>query len=96
MAIVRPIPRNLEEPARIMGLTPIELAACALTYAGSSSLLRGLPFSALLSLAVGIGLAITLLILNRTKPPLHGLFWCLQKLRQPVLPVMPFGKEKFR
>ena len=94
MALVRPIPRNLEEPARIFGLTPIELAVSALTYAGTSSLLRGVPFSALLSLGVGFGLAITLLILNRTKPPGHGVFWCLQKIRHPVLPVMPFGKDE--
>lgn len=93
MLIVKTVPRNLEEPARIFGLTPIELASCALTYAGASSLLRGVPFSALLSIGIGLGLAVTLLILNRTKPPLHGLFWCLKLLRHPVLPVMPFGKD---
>lgn len=93
MAVVKPVPRNLEEPARIVGLTPMELASCALTYAAASSLFRGVPFSALLSLGVGFGLAATLLILNRTKPPQHGVLWCLQKLRQPVHPVMPFGKE---
>ena len=94
MGVVKPVPRNLEEPARIFGLTPIELAACALTYAGASSLLRGVPFSALLALGVGFGLAITLLILNRTKPPQHGLHWCLRKVRQPVLPVMTNGKDE--
>ena len=93
MAFAKPVPRNLEEPARIFGLTPMELASCALTYAGVSSFLRGVPFSALLSLGAGSGLALTLIILNRTKPPFHGVFWCLQKLRQPVLPVMPFGKD---
>ncbi len=93
MAVAKPVPRNLEEPARIFGLAPMELASCALTYAGANSLLRGVPFSALLSFGVGIGLAVTLLILNRTKPPQHGVLWCLQKLRQPAYPVMPFGKE---
>ena len=90
MPFAKPLPRNLEEPARILGLTPMELASCALIYAGAGSVLRGVPFSALLSLGVGLGLAVTLFILNRTKPPLHGVFWCLQKLRPPVLPVMPF------
>ena len=96
MVLAKPVPRSLEEPARIFGLTPMELASCALTYAGASSLLRGVPFSALLSLGVGFGLAVTLLILNRTKPPFHGVFWCLQKLRQPVLPVMPLGAHDMR
>ncbi len=94
MAVVRPVPRNLEEPARILGLTPMELASCALTYAGASSLLRGVPFSALISFGVGLGLAVTLLVLNRTRPPHHGVLWCLQKLRRPVLPVMPEGKDE--
>jgi hypothetical protein len=93
MSAARPVPRSLEEPARILGLAPMELASCALTYAGASSLLRGVPFSAFLALGVGFGLAITLLILNRTKLPQHGVFWCLQKLRRPILPVMPLGKD---
>ncbi len=94
MAIIKPIPRNLEEQARIFGLTPMELAASALTYAGASSILRGVPFSALLSLGVGFGLAVTLLILDRTKPPLHGVFWCLKQIRQSAFMVMPLEKGR--
>ncbi len=93
MSVAKSIPRNLEDPARILGLTPMELASCALIYAAASALLRGVPFSALLSLGMGLGLAAILLILNRTRPPQHGVFWCLQKLRQPILPVMPFEKD---
>jgi hypothetical protein len=71
-----------------MGLTPIELAACALIYAGTNSILRGVPFSALLSLGVGIGAVITQFTLNRVKPPQHGLFWILSRLRPAITPVM--------
>ena len=95
MALIQSVPRNLEEPARIFGLTPIELAACALTYAGSNSLLRGVPFSALLSLGIGVGAAITLFILNRVKPPQHGLFLILACLRPAVTWVsMPSESSK--
>lgn len=94
MAVVQSVPRNLEEPARIVGLSPMELAACALIYALSSSLLRGLPFSALLSLGVGIGSAVTLFTLNRIRPPLHGLFWLLSCLRPSVTSVMAGREEK--
>jgi len=90
--IVRSVPRNLEEPARIFGLSPIELASCALTYATSNTLLRGIPFSSLLSLGVGIGLAVIIFTLNRTKPPFHGLFFLLSLLRNPITPVM--GEER--
>ena len=87
-SIIRSVPRNLEEPARIFGLSPMELASCALTYAASSALLRGIPFSAFLSLGIGIGLAMVIYVLNRTRPPLHGLFCLLSLLRNPVTPVM--------
>lgn len=93
MALVQSVPRNLEEPARIFGLTPIELAACALTYAGTSSILRGVPFSALLSLGVGVGAAATLFTLNRVRPPQHGLFLILACFRPGVIHVAA-GEEK--
>lgn len=91
--LVQRVPRNLEEPARIFGLAPMELATSALIYAGASTLLRGIPFSSFLALGVGVGFAVTLFILNRTKPPLHGVFWLLAAVRKPITPVMPFGKE---
>jgi hypothetical protein len=84
MALVQNVPRNLEAPARILGLTPIELAACALLYAAMSSIFRGIPFSAFLSLGVSVGAAITLFSLNRLKPPQHGLFFILACLRPAV------------
>jgi hypothetical protein len=52
------------------------------------------PFSTLIALGIGFGLAITLLILNRTKPPQHGAFWCLKLLRRPVTPVMSLTFDK--
>lgn len=94
MPVVQRVPRNLEEPARIFGLTPIELAACALLYAGTSSLLRGLPFSSLISLGIGTGFAFIQWTLNRVKPPMHGLFWILAALRPPIVPVMTDGKDE--
>ena len=87
MALVQAVPRNLEESARIFGLTPVELAASALIYAGSTSLFRGLPYSAIFSLMIGCGSAIVFFTLNRVCPPLHGLYWLLSKLRPPVVNV---------
>ena len=86
--IIQTVPRSLEEPARIFGLTPMELAACAITYAAVSTILRGVPFSALLSLLVGVGLAVTMWTFNRVRPPLHGLFYLLAMQRKAVTPVM--------
>lgn len=89
----RPIARNLDEPMRIVGLSPLELASCAVFYASLSPLLRGVPFSALLSLGLAGALGVTLLILNRTFPPMHGLYWLLQMVRPRVTPVMAFGSD---
>lgn len=95
MAINQKIPRNLEDPARILGLSPIELAAVALSYSFISPILRGVPFSALLSLGISSLAGITLLILNRTYPPNHGLFYLLQLFRPRVRLICAFGlKEK--
>jgi len=94
MSLQQRIPRSLEEPARILGLTPIELAACALAYAIISPVLRGVPFSALLSLGLALGVGISLLILNRTKPPQHGLLYLLQWLRPRITLITPFGMEE--
>jgi hypothetical protein len=71
----------------------MELAASALIYAGASSLLRGLPFSSFLALGIGVGVAVTQFILNRVRPPLHGLFWILSMLRPPITQVMNSGKD---
>jgi hypothetical protein len=93
MPLVQPIPRNLEEPARILGLSPLELAACALTYAILSPLLRGVPFSAFVSLLLSLSLAAVIFTLNRTQAPFHGVFVLLKAFRPRMVPVMSFGKE---
>lgn len=94
MDLNRPIARNLDEPARIVGLTPLELAACAVFYAILSPILRGVPLAALLSLLLSLGLAVTLLVLNRRYPPNHGAFLILSWLRPRVISVMPFGQHR--
>jgi len=87
------IPRNLETSVKIMGLTPVELATCAVFYAFSSSLLRGIPFSFLLAIGLSLGLGGLLYFLNRSYPPFHGVYRLLQAFRKPVTPIMGFGKE---
>ena len=85
----KPIARNIDDPAKILGLTPLEIAALGVLYAVLSSVLRGVPFAALLCLiAVGI-LAAVILTLNRVFPPMHGLFVVLKLTRSGVTPVMP-------
>ena len=93
MSLVKTIARNLDEPARIVGLSPLELASCAVFYAVLSPLLRGIPFSGLLSLVAAFGFAGVFLILNRSFPPSHGVFFVLQLFRPKVNPVMAFGSE---
>lgn len=91
MALSQRIPRNLENPARICGLNPTELAACALFYAVFSAASRGVPFSGLISIALAVVLGVGMVILNRTYPPYQGLFLALRLLRPALVPVMPFG-----
>jgi len=94
MSLVKPIARNLDEPTRIVGLSPMELASCAVFYAVLSPLLRGVPFSALISLVAAFGFAGCFLVLNRSFPPSHGVFFVLQLFRPKVASVMPFGLEE--
>lgn len=95
MSLQQKIPRNLEDQVKILGLSPIELATCALSYSIISPFLSGVPFSALLSLIISFGIGLTLMILNRTYPPQHGLFYCLKLFRPKLISVMAFGlKEK--
>lgn len=93
MSLQKPIARTLDEPARILGLTPLELASCAVFYAVVSSMLKGVPFGALLSLVIAGGVAATLVILNRTYPPHHGPLFLLSLVRPGVAPVMPIGES---
>ena len=90
----RPIPRTLDDPARILGLSPVELAVSALSYALLSPVLKGVPFSAPLSLGLSLGAGIGLLILNRTFPQSHGLFYCLKLFRPRIYLAAEFGLSR--
>ncbi len=93
MSLLRPIARNLDDPARIIGLSPMELATCALTYVFLSSLVKGLPFSGFIALAISLVIAGAVFLFNRNFPPYHGVFKILQTLRPQIVSVMPFGDE---
>lgn len=91
----KPIARNIDDPAKILGLAPLEIAVLGVLYAILSSVLRGVPFSALLCLSIVGVLAAAVLTLNRIYPPVHGLFLILKILRPPVTPVMGPGGRSF-
>ncbi len=93
MELSFPVARNLDDPPRILGLTPTELAVSALFYALVSPLLRGVPFSAMLSFLLSFALGAVLMVLGRTYPPNHGLFWILHFLRPQVTWVSPMRLE---
>ena len=86
--ITQSIPRSLDEPARIMGVTPVELTVCAVFYAVTSMILQGVPFGALLSLLIAAAAGATIFILNRSFPPQHGAHFVLALFRAPVSPVL--------
>lgn len=94
MSLSRTVARNLDEPPRIVGLSPLELASCAITYAVLSPLLRGVPLAALLSLVISVGVAATLLIMNRTYPPDQALLFVLSVFRPRVTGVMALYREE--
>lgn len=87
----RGIPRSLDDPARILGMSPLELASTAIIYAIVSPVLKGVPFAALISLSAAVAMGATLFILNRTYPPHQGILALLALLRPPVVSVMPLG-----
>ncbi len=84
-----PVARHLDDPPKILGLSPTELASSALFYATVSPILRGVPLAALLSLGLTAVLTTTLVVLGRTFPPQHGLFILLRLFRPGVTWVMP-------
>lgn len=92
--LARSIPRSLDDSARILGLSPLELASTAVIYAIVSPILKGVPFGALLSLLFAGVMGVSFLILNRTHPPSQGALVILALLRPRVLPVMPLGIER--
>ena len=91
-----PVARHLDDPPRILGLSPNELAASALFYAGVSPILRGVPLAALLSLGLTAVLTTTLVILGRTFPANHGLFTVLRLFRPGITWVMPLREKVSR
>src|ERR1700683_3073064 len=95
MSLGKPIPRNLDESSKILaGLTPVELASCALIYAALNFMLGDIPFSPAIYLLSSCGLGGALIVLNRNFPPAHGLLLVLQLFRPNVLSVMSFGLEE--
>jgi hypothetical protein len=91
--MTKPIARNIDDPAKILGLAPLEIASLGVFYAILSSVLRGVPFAALLCLIAIGALAALILTLNRLSPPMHGVFLLLTILRPGVTPVMR-GQEE--
>ena len=91
-----PVARHLDDPPRILGLSPNELAASALFYAGVSPILRGVPLAALLSLGLTAVLTTTLVILGRTFPRITGYLPCLGFLRPGITWVMPLREKVSR
>ncbi|GEM_PF-2796401 len=90
MELVSKIARNLDEPAKILGFTPIELAFTAILYAVLNMTLKGVPLASLLSFGFAASAAVAILILNRTYPQHHGLFFILQLIRPRVRWVSEF------
>lgn len=94
MNLQKSIARSIDDPARILGFAPLELASCALFYALLSPVLKGVPFAPLISLVTSLALGTCLLFLNRTHPPAHGVLFILQMFRPKVVSVMAFhGSE---
>lgn len=93
-SLPRSIPRTFDDPVRILGLAPMELAACALTYALLSPALRGVPFATVLSLTLSLSVGLGLLILNRAFPPAHGIYYFLWILRPKIHLGMGFGPSR--
>lgn len=88
----KPIARTLDDPPRLFGMAPLEIAACAVSYAILNTILRGVPFSALFSLGTAALAAITLRIVNLTCPPDHALHWLMFMVRPGALPIVPWPR----
>jgi hypothetical protein len=91
MSLLKPIARNLDDPPRLLGMSPIELCSCVIAYAVLNTVLRGVPFSGLISLGVALTAALILRLVNLTKPPEHAAHWALARVRARVTPVIPLG-----
>jgi hypothetical protein len=72
-------------------MSPVELCSCVISYAVLNTVLRGVPFSGLLSLGVALGAALFLRIVNLTRPPEHAAHWMMSLVRPGVTPIVPLG-----
>ena len=88
MSLLKPIARHLDDPPRLLGMSPVELCSCVIAYAVLNTLFRGVPFSGLLSLGVALSAALGLRIVNLTKPPEHAVHFFLSLARPAVTPVV--------
>jgi hypothetical protein len=91
MSLMKPIARNLDDPPRLLGMSPFELCACVVSYAVLNTVLKGVPFSGLLALGAALGAALFLRIANLTRPPEHAAHLAMSLLRPKTTPVLPLG-----
>jgi hypothetical protein len=91
MSLLKPIARNLDDPPRLLGMSPVELCSCVISYAVLNTVLRGVPFSGLLSLGAALSAALGLRIVNLTRPPEHAVHSVMSVVRPTVTPIVPLG-----
>jgi hypothetical protein len=96
MSLLKSIARNLDDPPRLLGMSPVELCSCVISYAVLNTVLRGIPFSGLISLGVALAAALGLRIVNLTRPPEHAAHWAMSLIRPAVTPIVPLGNTDAR
>jgi hypothetical protein len=92
MSLLKPIARNLDDPPRLLGMSPLELCSCVIAYAVLNTILRGVPFSGLLALGAAVFAALLLRLVNLTRPPEHAAHWAMSLVRPIVTPVAFLGR----
>jgi hypothetical protein len=95
MSLLKPIARNLDDPPRLLGMSPVELCSCVVSYAVLNTVLRGIPFSGLLSLGAALCAALFLRLMNLTKPPEHAAHWFMSLIRPGVTPVESLATDNY-
>jgi hypothetical protein len=86
MSLLKPIARNLDDPPRLLGMSPLELCSCVIAYAVLNTILRGVPFSG------AVFAALLLRLVNLTRPPEHAAHWAMSLVRPIVTPVAFLGR----